>query len=110
MSPYKTLPIRNDGGVNRNYTPCPLARVAGERLKTLREERLTFVIVGDPLKCTEGCWQRRQEQQAQRRAHETYGDSVQGAQFPLAQLRTAEELSDTFRGYALRCPCLGGDE
>ena len=104
--PNKPVRMRKDGKPDKRYVEDPLTRVCRRRLEALRNERLTFVVVGDPSKCDKGCWQSRQCQQADQRAFKALGDTQQDAQFPLLCLRSADELTENFRGFVMRCPCM----
>lgn len=96
---------RKDGKPDRRFVEDPLTKICRERLEALRNERLQFVLVGDPAKCSQGCWQAKECQMADRRAFKAYGDQLQEAQFPMTSLVSVDEVTDSFRGYVLRCPC-----
>ena len=101
----KPVRIRKDGKPDRRFVEDPLTKICRQRLEELRNERLQFVVVGDPAKCDQGCWQQKQCQMADRRAFQAYGDQLQEAQFPLVSLQSIDEVTENFRGYILRCPC-----
>ena len=105
----KQIRIKKNGLPDRRQSECPLAKVARLRLEAMRNERITFALVGDPERCTNNCWQLRQQQQSEYRAHAAYGNSVQSAQFPMHCLRSADELTDNFRGFLMTCSCLTDD-
>jgi hypothetical protein len=104
--PLKPMQLRKDGKPNRNYVEDPLQKVIREKLEQLRNERLEFMLVGDPAACTHDCWQKRAAQEAEARALKAYGDTVKPAQFPMMCLRSEDEIDASFRGYILRCHCL----
>ena len=101
----KPVRTRKDGKPDRRFVEDPLTKICRLKLNELRNERLQFVMVGDPAKCDKGCWQSKQCQLADRRAFHAYGDQLQEAQFPLASLMGIDEVTENFRGYILRCPC-----
>ena len=101
----KPVRTRKDGKPDRRFVEDPLTKICRLKLNELRNERLQFVMVGDPAKCDKGCWQSKQCQLADRRAFHAYGDQLQEAQFPLASLMGIDEVTESFRGYILRCPC-----
>lgn len=103
---WKPVRTRKDGQPDKRYVEDPLLRVVRRRLDAIRNERLSFVVVGDPAKCTEGCWQRKAAQDADVRALKALGDSVPDGQYPLQCLRSDGELTEHFRGYVLRCHCM----
>lgn len=104
--PLKPVRTRKDGKPDKRFIEDPLTRVCRRRLEALRNERLSFVVVGDPAKCTNGCWQVKQCQMADQRAFRALGDSQQDAQYPMCALRSPDEVTENFRGFLLRCPCL----
>ena len=75
--------LRKDGLPDRRFVENPLTKICRQRLEELRNERLQFVVVGDPVRCDQGCWQqkRAQCQMADRCAFQGYGDQLQEAQF-----------------------------
>ena len=103
LQPVRT---RKDGKPDRRFVEDPLTKICRLKLNELRNEQLQFVIVGDPAKCNKGCWQAKQCQLADRRAFHAYGDQLQEAQFPLASLMSIDEVTENFRGYIMRCPCI----
>ena len=88
----------------------PLTKICRQALEELRNEQLSFVVVGCPVRCNKGCWRQRECQLADKRAFEALGDVVQPAQFPLASLRATDEITESFRGFLLRCDCLTSEE
>lgn len=103
---WKPQRIRKDGQPDKRYVEDPLLRVVRRRLDAIRNERLSFVVVGDPNACTQGCWQRKAAQAADAKALKALGDMVPEGQFPMQCLRMDSELTENFRGYVLRCHCM----
>lgn len=101
----KPVRMRKDGKPDRRFVEDPLTKICRQRLEQLRNERLQFVLVGDPAKCDQDCWQTKQCQLADRRAFAAYGDQLQEAQFPMTSLVAIDELTESYRGYILKCPC-----
>lgn len=103
---WKPQRMRKDGKPDRRFVEDPLLRVVRRRLDAIRNERLTFAIVGDPERCTQQCWQRKAAQDADVRALKALGDVVPNGQYPLHCLRMDSELTENFRGYVMRCHCM----
>ena len=103
---WKPQRVRKDGKPDKRFVEDPLLRVVRRRLDAIRNERLAFVVVGDPATCTQGCWQEKAAQIADAKALKALGDTVPEGQFPMHCLRMDSELTENFRGYVLRCHCL----
>ena len=106
LTVWKPVRTRKDGSPDKRFVEDPLLRVVRRRLDAIRNERLSFVIVGDPVACTNGCWQQKAAQLADAKALKALGDNVPEGQFPMLCLRMDSELTENFRGYVMRCHCL----
>jgi len=108
---FKPLnPTFKANGTLRSGTQVdPLRSVVIAKLAELREGRLNFLLVGCPRRCNQGCWQLKAQQQADSKALHLLGELVPAGQYPMAALVTDGEIPRSFRGYALRCPCLATD-
>jgi hypothetical protein len=106
LTVWKPVRTRKDGNPDKRFVEDPLLRVVRRRLDAIRNERLSFVVVGDPAACVNGCWQQKAAQAADAKALKALGDSVPEAQFPMLCLRMDSELTENYRGYVMRCHCM----
>ena len=106
LTDWKPVRTRKDGKPDKRFVEDPLLRVVRRRLDAIRNERLSFVIVGDPVACTNDCWQQKAAQLADAKALKALGDNVPGGQFPMLCLRMDSELTENYRGYVMRCHCM----